>query len=97
MGFTTHMFKGSFNAQPPNLSPGPWLTAARWLGGTALGLILGLRLGAQATANDLGDTISYQGRLQVGGQAAHGSYDFQFVLVDAAEAGQAWGNPLPPR
>lgn len=39
-------------------------------------------------------SVSYQGRLVDGGRAASGSYDFQFVLTDAASGGQVLGQPI---
>lgn len=39
-------------------------------------------------------SVSYQGRLLDGGRAANGSYDFQFVLTDAATGGQVLGQPI---
>ena len=88
------MFTGLFHVQPCNARPGQRWTFAWRVCGLVLGSLFGWRVAAQATAHDLGHTISYQGRLQVAGQAANGSYDFQFVLVDAAEAGQALGDPI---
>jgi hypothetical protein len=41
-----------------------------------------------------GDSISYQGRLTDSGSLASGSYDFQFVLKDAATGGSTVGEVL---
>ncbi|MEY4692533.1 MAG: hypothetical protein RIT19_2858 [Verrucomicrobiota bacterium] len=38
--------------------------------------------------------VSYQGRLTDGGAPANGSYDFQFLLKDAATAGTTVGEPV---
>ncbi len=46
---------------------------------------------AQGTAEAGGQAISYQGRLVRAGQAANGSHDFQFLLMDAATGGQVLG------
>lgn len=61
----------------------PWRqTALRWV------LAAGLSV---AGLEGIAETISYQGRLVDGGQAATGSYDFQFLLMDAATGGQSLG------
>ena len=52
------------------------------LGGTAI------KLAAQGTA------FSYQGRLNDGGTAANGSYDFQFSLFDASTNGNLISGPV---
>jgi hypothetical protein len=43
---------------------------------------------AQSTA------FTYQGTIDDGGQPANGSYDFEFALFDAAEAGTQLGSPV---
>lgn len=42
-----------------------------------------------------GTSFTYQGRLQDGGTAANGSYDFQFTLWDAASGGTQQPQPSP--
>lgn len=44
-----------------------------------------------ATAGQVGNAFSYQGRLQEGSHAASGLYDFSFQLYDAATLGNAVG------
>lgn len=47
-----------------------------------------------ATAEAASGVVSYQGRLTDGGFPTSGSYDFQFLLKDAASAGNTVGEPL---
>ena len=66
-----------------------------------LGACIGMALLSSANASGQGSgdsasdpSVSYQGRLVDGGRAASGSYDFQFVLTDAATGGQVLGQPI---
>lgn len=59
------------------------------------GLLWMATAGVPVMAQGVGaNALSYQGRLVDAGQAASGSYDFQFVLMDAATGGQALGQPI---
>ena len=49
---------------------------------------------ATATVEADGGVVSYQGRLTDGGFPTSGSFDFQFLLKDAATAGKTVGEPL---
>lgn len=59
-----------------------------------LGLVLTIWLGT-SYAYAQGTAFTYQGRLQDGGIAANGSYDFQFTLWDAPIGGMQQPQPVP--
>jgi hypothetical protein len=50
--------------------------------------------GGSIAAAPAGTAFTYQGNLAAGGQIAHGLYDFQFLLWDAATQGNSVAGPL---
>jgi hypothetical protein len=61
------------------------MVARRWIG---MGLFLvALGCAGSAGATPAGNSFTYQGRLESGGIAANGSYDFIFDLYDVASGG----------
>ena len=53
-----------------------------------------LQAAQTSTAVVAADPISYQGRFSDNGSPANGSYDFQFLLKDAATAGSTVGGVI---
>ena len=60
----------------------------------ALVLVLAIPANPSAVLGQ-GSVFTYQGRLQDGGMAANGSYDFQFTLWDASSSGTQQPQPVP--
>ncbi len=82
-------------AQLPSWALGLWLA---WVAGGG-GLGFGGLFAADPTppsvpTSPLLGPVSYQGRLGDGGAPANGSYDFQFLLKDAATAGNTVGGVI---
>ena len=82
-------------AQLPSWALGLWLAWVAGGGGAGLGGLFAADpppLSGQ-TGFSVGP-VSYQGRLSDGGAPANGSYDFQFLLKDAATAGVTVGGVI---
>jgi len=75
---------------------GAFIGCPRWIATVQVGLAMVFLFlaGSWTQAGPTDPTISYQGRLLDGGNAAAGSYDFQFLLMDAATGGQALGQTI---
>lgn len=82
-------------AQLPSWALGLWLAWVAGGGGLGFGgLFAADPLPPSVPTSPLLGPVSYQGRLGDGGAPANGSYDFQFLLKDAATAGSTVGGVI---
>ena len=90
------------NRVDPGVPASVWKSAAvSWVSAVCM-LALGDSVQAAVTGSQANTTVveapaepvSYQGRLSDGGSPANGSYDFQFLLKDAATSGNTLGEVL---